>query len=61
MTKVVFDSIMKIRESGKVNMFEIVSVQNLAYRMRLFELVEWLNNHKREYIEFILTGKHEHI
>ena len=49
--------IMTIRDSGACNMFDLLKVQEEAYKMGFYELVVFLNEHKKEYAEFILTGK----
>jgi len=49
--------IMAIRDSGACNMFDLPRVQEEAYKMGFYELVVFLNEHKKEYAEFILTGK----
>jgi len=43
--------------SGACNMFDLPRVQEEAYKMGFYELVVFLNEHKKEYAEFILTGK----
>ena len=52
------EQILKVREKGVTNMFDIKAVQYYAYHMNLFELVNYLNDHRKEYVEFILYGKH---
>jgi len=38
-------------------MVDMPRVQEYAYKMGFYELVVFLNEHKNEYAEFILTGK----
>jgi hypothetical protein len=38
-------------------MFDLPRVQEEAYKKGFYELVVFLNEHKKEYAEFILTGK----
>lgn len=49
--------IMAIRDSGLTNMFDIYTVQKIASDMDFFELVIFIEEHPREYAEFILTGR----
>ena len=49
--------ILAIRATGKTNMFDIPVVQRLAYEMEFYELVSYLEDHRQEYVQFILTGK----
>ena len=49
--------ILAIRATGKTNMFDIPVVQRLAFEMEFYELVTYLEDHRQEYIQFILTGK----
>ena len=48
---------MKIRDSGETNMLDARAVQRIANRERFYELVVYLEEHRREYANFILTGK----
>jgi len=49
--------ILEIRDSGLTNMFDTSMVQALADKMGFYELVAYIEEHRREYIRFILTGK----
>lgn len=49
--------ILAIRDSGKVNMFDVRGVQAEANQQGFYELVVFLEEHRKEYAEFILTGK----
>ncbi len=57
MTDKVIEQIMAIRETGETNMFDVTRVQRLAYEKGYFELVLFLQEHKKEYARFILTGE----
>lgn len=48
--------IFTVRETGKTNMFDIYSVQRIAYELELFALVDFLIDKKNinAYIDFIL-------
>mgnify|MGYP002747642301 CR=1 FL=1 len=57
MTETVKRQILKIRNSGETNMFDTRAVQYIANREGYYELVIYLEKHKKEYVNFILTGK----
>lgn len=49
--------ILAVRDSGETNMLDTRMVQVIANRMGFYELVVYLEEHKREYVNFIFTGK----
>jgi hypothetical protein len=51
------EQILAIRDTGLTNMFDIPMVQRLAYDRGFYELVCWLEEHRKEYAHFILTGE----
>ena len=57
MTEKVREQILAIRKTGRTNMFDVPMVQNIANEMRLYELVVFLEEHRSEYVHFILTGE----
>ena len=57
MSEKIKSQILAIRATGKTNMFDIPVVQRLAFEMEFYELVTYLEDHRQEYIQFILTGK----
>ena len=57
MDKKVKEQILAIRDTGLTNMFDLPVVQRLAYERDFYELVCWLEDHKKEYVRFILTGE----
>lgn len=59
MTDKVFRAILAIRASGKTNMFDIPTVQRLAYDEGFYELVTYLEEHRDKYVHFILRGREE--
>jgi len=59
MTDKVFRSILAIRDSGASNMFDIHTVQRLAYDQEMYELVMYIEEHPREYFHFIMYGTEE--
>lgn len=57
MSKVVREQIIAVRDSGEANMLDSRAVQRIANREGFYELVIYLEEHHREYANFILTGK----
>lgn len=53
------EQIMAIHDSGLTNMFDLPTVQRLAFERNYFELVLFLEDHREEYIDFILHGDRE--
>ena len=48
--------IMAVRATGGTNMLDTRMVQVVANRMGFYELVVYLEEHRKEYANFILTG-----
>ena len=57
MDPVVVQQIITVRDSCETNMFDTNAVMMIAMREGLYELVNYLQDHKKEYGRFILTGK----
>lgn len=57
MTDKVKEQILAIRDSGETNMFDIRTVQYIANREGYYELVCYLEDHRKEYAHFIFTGE----
>lgn len=57
MDEVVREQIMAIRDSGEANMLDSRTVQRIANREGFYELVIYLEEHRQEYANFILTGR----
>ena len=57
MNKTIFTQIMDIRDSGWVNMFDIPSVQRMAFKMEFYELICFIEEDRAAYVRFILTGE----
>ena len=57
MTEKIKEQIVIIRDSGKVNMFSVNEVQHLAYEQKLYDLVVFIEDHRKEYVHFILYGE----
>lgn len=51
------EQILTIRNTGLTNMFDIPMVQRLAYEQGLYELVCYLEDHRKDYVHFIMTGE----
>lgn len=57
MTDKIRKQIMAIRDSGLTNMFDVNAVQRIANERDFFDLVIFIEEHKAEYVKFILTGE----
>ena len=53
------EQILAVRQTSRTNMFDIIMVQRIAHEMRFYELVIFLEEHRSEYVRFILTGEAE--
>lgn len=51
------EQILAIRDSGETNMLDTRMVQYIANREGFYELVLFIEKHKKEYVNFIFTGK----
>ena len=51
------EQILAIRDTGETNMFDTARVQRMAYDRGFYELVLFLEEHKKECAHFILTGE----
>ena len=56
MTETIRKQIVAFRDSGETNMLDTNMVQIVADRMGFYELVIYLEEHRREYVSFIITG-----
>lgn len=56
MDEVIKKQILDVRETGAANMFDIITVQYIAYQKGYYELVIYLEEHRKEYADFILRG-----
>ena len=57
MSETVKKQILAIRDTGLTNMFDIRTVQRIANDRKFYELVVYLEEHRREYAHFIFTGE----
>lgn len=51
------EQILSVRNTGLTNMFDVIMVLRLAFEHDYYELVCGLENHKKEYIHFIIYGE----
>jgi hypothetical protein len=59
MDKKIKEQILAIRDTGLTNMFDVATVKRIAYDMGFHELVVHLEENRKEYARFILTGEEE--
>ena len=57
MNEKIVSQIMDIRDSGRVNMFDVPGVQRMAFEMGFYELVCFIEEDRAAYVRFILTGE----
>ena len=57
MNEKIVSQIRNIRNSGRVNMFDIPAVQRIAFKMGFYELVCFIEEDRAAYVRFILTGE----
>ena len=56
MNETIRNQILAIRDTGLTNMFDVHMVQRLAFDRNYFDLVIFLEEHRKEYVQFILYG-----
>lgn len=57
MTDKIREQILAVCKTGLTNMFDVIMVQRIAHEMQFYELVIYLEEHRSEYVHFILTGE----
>ena len=57
MTERIKEQIEAIRQSGETNMLDVKMVQWLANRDNYFELAIYLEEHRKEYLNYLFTGE----
>ena len=57
MTERIKEQIEAIRQSGETNMLDVKMVQWLAKRDNYFELIIYLEEHRKEYLNYLFTGE----
>lgn len=56
MTETIRKQVLAVRATGETNMLDTQRVQVIANRMGFYELAVYLEEHRTEYVNFILTG-----
>lgn len=56
MDKEICDEILDIRATDLANMLDLPYVQRLAFDRNYFDLVMFIEEHRKEYVHFILYG-----
>ncbi len=56
MEPIIKEQILAIRDTGEVNMFDAYAVQYIAHCKGFYELVIFMQDRRKEYVEFILHG-----
>lgn len=57
MTEKIKEQIEAIRQNGETNMLDVKMVQWLANRDNYFELIIYLEEHRKEYLNYLFTGE----
>ena len=57
MSEQIKEQILKVRDTGLTNMFDTIAVQRIAFEMELYELVSFIEEDKKAYVHYILTGE----
>lgn len=57
MNEKIKSQILAIRDTGLTNMFDLVTIQRIAYEREYFELACYIEEHSNDYCHFILTGE----
>ncbi|GHU57337.1 hypothetical protein AGMMS49975_22730 [Clostridia bacterium] len=56
MTETIKEQILAVRDTGETNMFDTNAVQRIAFDMEFYELVSFIEDDRKAYARFILTG-----
>ena len=57
MDEKVISQIMQVRSGGQANMLDIYAVQRIAFDSGFYELVNLIEENRKAYVHFIMTGK----
>ena len=57
MNEKIREQILTVRKTGCTNMFDVLMVQYIANEMHFYELGIGLEEHRSDYVHFILSGK----
>ena len=56
MNPTIKEQILEVRDTGKCNMLSINEVQRVAYDMEFYELVNFIEDDRKAYVNFIFKG-----
>jgi hypothetical protein len=56
MNETIKKQILAIQRSGLTNMLDTIAVQRIAFDYDYYDLVLYIEEHRKEYVHFILTG-----
>ena len=51
------EQIIAVRDTGRTNMFNVNAVQVIANEMQFYELVCFIEDNRKSYVNFIMTGE----
>ena len=57
MNTTIKEQILAVRATGKANMLDINAVQRIAFDMEFYELVNFIEDDRRAYSRYIMTGR----
>ena len=57
MNDTIKEQILSVRATGLTNMFDVPAVQKIASDMGFYELVLFLEDNRKSYVQFICTGQ----
>ena len=57
MDECVREGILAVRATGRTNMFDIPAVQRIAMELGYYESVIWIEENRKAYCRFIMTGE----
>ena len=57
MDEKVISQIMQVRSGGQANMLDIYAVQRIAFDSGFYELVNFIEENRKAYVHFIMTGE----
>ena len=47
------EQILEIRKTGITNMFDVITVQRIAFEMDFYELVDFLETDRKAYVDYL--------
>ncbi len=54
---VIKEQVLAVRDTGRTNMLDANAVQRIAYEMELYELVNFIEDNRKAYSRFVMTGE----